>query len=135
MLRAFIAICLALTLGSAVASAQSIPAPSTWKNQRGSEMTIKSVDPANVFTGEFVNNAPDFECRGTPGFDVKGSLINGRLVFAVVWKNATRNCNSITAWRGRLQGNTMNTTWILVYADRNGRVQTRTGRDTFQRAD
>jgi hypothetical protein len=57
-----------------------------------------------------------------------------RVRFAVTWKNATRNCNSITAWRGTLSGNALRTRWSLSYVDAQGQLRTLVGRDTFRKA-
>ena len=132
MFRTLAALCLFLSVGSFAAQAQTLPPNSSWKNQRGSEMKIGSIDEKGAFIGEYINNATGFDCRGTPGYEVKGSQSGNRVWFVVVWKNADKNCNSVTAWRGRLRGRTMNTTWSLAYVDQSGRLRVLNGQDTFQ---
>ncbi len=49
---------LGLTIWPATLSAQTLPAPSTWKNARGSVLTISGVDSEGKVTGTFVNMPP-----------------------------------------------------------------------------
>ena len=70
------------------ANAQGLPGNSTWKNQRGSQMTIASVDATGKFTGLYVNQAAGFECAGQP-YDVTGRVTGAKLFSSLRLRNAT----------------------------------------------
>jgi Avidin family len=123
---------LAIVLSAGVVSnavAQgALPAPSTWKNQRGSILEITSVDPTGVIKGKFTNNAPNTKCLGTI-FDIVGhTLKNGQIFFGVTFTP----CNTITSWHGSVAGTTYSTTWALsTIDDETGVIETISGADTF----
>ena len=109
------------------ASAQTVPAPSVWINQRTSELDIASVDAAGVITGKFTNNAAGFKCQGTP-IDIVGHTSKDGLFFGVTFAA----CNSIVLWNGRISGNTMTTSWVLSVLDpENVVIESESDVDTF----
>ncbi|RUU02211.1 hypothetical protein EOD23_20255 [Mesorhizobium sp. USDA-HM6] len=111
--------------------AQGLPAPSTWVNQRGSVLTVQSVDASSgKIVGNFVNNAPDTACLGSPGFDLAGKIENDDVKLYVTFKNQTMDCRSITLWTGNLSGDKITTIWELVYLTPDG-FSTATGSDIF----
>lgn len=107
---------LALILAFGSAQAQTIQPNTTWRNSRGSELTINSIGADGGLVGSYVNNAPGFQCQGVP-FAVSGWVEGGLISFAVRWKNATHDCRSITTWVGYLSGSRIVTNWDLVYTD------------------
>jgi hypothetical protein len=127
-MRFLIAIAILVGLVS-TASAQSIPAPSKWMNQRTSILEIQSVDGNGVITGKFTNNAPNTLCMGTT-YDIVGhTLQNGRVFFGVTFPAP---CHTITSWRGTVSGTTYTTTFALSFInDENGAIETVSGTDTF----
>ena len=113
--------------------AQSLWGSATWRNQRGSEATFFAADAAGNFRGFYINNATGFDCRGTP-YPISGRTAGGNVTFVVKWSNLFRDCNSVTTWRGRIRGTTMQTRWELAYTDAGtGRPAILRGRDTFTR--
>jgi hypothetical protein len=110
------------------AFAQSLPVPSYWLNQRGSEMKLYAMGPQGNFTGVYINHAAGFSCQGTP-FNLVGRTAGHRLWFVVVWKNATQDCRSTTYWHGRLYGRTIHSRWLLVGAGIHPPLR---GTDVFQ---
>ena len=134
MLRFISAFLLVVGLSLSSASAQTLPLPSVWKNARGSEMRIWPGAAAGSFRGLYTNNAAGFDCQGIP-FDLVGETSANAVRFVVVWKNAMKSCNSITAWVGSLIGNDiLRTGWELAYVDRNtGLMKTLRGSDVFRR--
>jgi hypothetical protein len=126
MTRLFFALLLLIGL-SLDAAAQSLPSPSTWKNQRGSFLYVSFIDSGGNFRGQFINNASNFQCKGT-SYDTAGRAA-GPVVFFVV---TFAPCNTVTRWRGRWTGQTIKTTWDLTYVDQNGQVRTMKGSDDFQ---
>jgi Avidin family len=134
-MRGKLALAVAIIFFSATeVPAQSLPAPSSWENQRKSTMNIVAVDPAtgNV-KGLYTNNAAGFDCQGVP-FDLGGKISGNRVTLIVVWKNATISCDSITVWKGRISGNTVRTKWQVSYVDSGGNLKTLRGADTFVQA-
>jgi hypothetical protein len=112
--------------------AQSLPAPSTWQNQRGSILTISTIDGSGQFAGKYENRAAGFPCQDT--YDMEGAVTGSQVSFVVVWKNANpkNNCNSVTAWRGTLAGNKLSTSWQLAYGNpKSGKIEIKQGRDYF----
>ena len=120
-----------------VAQAQSLPSPSTLVNDKGSILTINSVDGGTgKVTGNFVNNAPNTGCQGAPGFDLSGKVENNKFVFYVTFKNQTMDCHTITLWTGDIAADKISTSWELVFLNStNGKVAdgfaTSTGSDLF----
>ena len=111
------------------ATAQSLPSPSTWRNQRGSVLAIEAVDSAGVFKGKFTNSAAGFQCQGKP-YDASGRITGSRLFFVVTFTE----CNTVTRWRGRIAGDRMPTTWSLRYVDsQSGAFKSLNGSDAFNR--
>lgn len=120
---------LLLAAMSVSAFAQSIPAGSSWKNQRGSQMYVANTDINGNFSGTYINNAAGFQCQGTP-YQLAGRAGGSHLTFVVVWKNFAADCHSKTVWRGRLIGTTtIQTHWVLTGPG----IPTLRGADTFQR--
>jgi len=66
LLIAMIAPVIGLLIGfSGIAKADQLTAPSLWKNQRGSELRITSVNGTS-FRGTFTSFDPSFQCQGIP---------------------------------------------------------------------
>jgi Avidin family len=132
MLRSILAFA-AVVATCAAAAAQGLPASSAWKNQRGSEFTVTTVDATGKFSGTYVNRAAGFACQNEP-FDVSGHTWSRRVVFTVVWKNASQDCRSITTWAGFVRKAALSTTWQLARVDpKTGRIKVQWGRDRFER--
>ncbi|MGA7233844.1 MAG: avidin/streptavidin family protein [Xanthobacteraceae bacterium] len=100
------------------AFAQSLPVPSYWLNQRGSEMKLYAITPSGDFTGVYFNKAAGFQCQYGPSnpvpYTVNGHARGNSVIFNVVWNNGIVNCNSKTVWFGTLQGRTLTTKWTLT---------------------
>lgn len=109
------------------ASADSLPAPSSWKNQRGSQLNVWSVTNGQI-QGEFINNAAGFECQGIP-YPATGQVSPNSIYFVVTFVK----CNSFTIWRGRVNGPQMPTRWKLFYVKPGGTPASLSGSDTFSR--
>ena len=122
----FVFVCV-IFVHTGYAHAQSLPAPSFWKNQRGSELKVWAVS-GGAIQGEFTNNAPGFECQGIPYPAVGRETANG-LFFVVTFAR----CNSLTRWQGYVRGSRMFTKWTLFYVKPNGSPGTLSGSDIFQR--
>jgi Avidin family len=123
----------ALLIEVAPTFAQTLQAPSEWKNQRGSELRIESVDGSGAFKGHYVNNAAGFGCQGVP-YDVTGKVDGQSIQFVVLWVNATERCNSLTSWRGIVSGRTISTNWQLATVDKaTGEVKLIAGESVFER--
>jgi len=115
--------------GEALASGVTIG----FSNQLGSTMSLtftQSNTQAGVWTlsGQYVNNAPNTNCRGTP-YPVQGVYFPNTSVstmsFSVAWTNSYENCNSVTGWTGYLSvvggGHLqINTDWNLAYQSSTG---------------
>ena len=98
------------------ALAQAIQPNTTWKNNRGSELTISAVDTTGKLTGTYVNRAAGFQCQNTP-YPVIGWIEDDKISFSVRWKSVAMDCKSITSWTGYLSGNRIISDWDLVYTD------------------
>lgn len=109
------------------ALAQGLPAPSYWKNERGSELFIWSSNNGAI-QGIFTNHAQGFQCQGIP-YPAAGAVKPTSLYFVVTFAQ----CNSFTRWVGRTNGSQMPTSWTLFYVDGNGQPQKLKGADTFTR--
>lgn len=117
---------LALTLVVAAtvgASAQGLPVPSYWLNQRGSEMKLYAIDHQGTFQGVFINHAAGFRCQGKP-YGLAGHEWGHRVVFTVDFAD----CHSKTVWFGRVLGDTIRTRWVLYVSHPVGVIR---GRDVF----
>jgi hypothetical protein len=106
------------TGASATAFAQSLPVPSYWLNQRGSELKLYPAIPPSPgnFDGVYLNHAAGFQCQASltnPPYRVTGRTHGAYVTFKVVWNNGVVNCNSTTIWRGYVVGRTLTTRWIL----------------------
>jgi Avidin family len=97
---------------SASAFAQSLPVPSYWRSQRGSEMKIYTVDAQGIFKGIFVQHDGGLTCENTP-YNLAGREKGNHVEFTVVWINFVENCNSQTFWHGHIEGKTIRTRWVL----------------------
>jgi hypothetical protein len=98
------------------AYAQSVQPATTWKNDKGSLLTIDSIDGTGELKGNYVNKAAGYPCQNTQ-YAVIGWVDDGKISFSVRWKNSTEDCKSITAWTGYLSGNRIISQWDLVYLD------------------
>ncbi|KRQ96804.1 MULTISPECIES: avidin/streptavidin family protein [Bradyrhizobium] len=112
---------------SAEVMAQGLPAPSYWKNERGSELFVWSNNNGAI-QGVFTNHAQGFACQGIP-YPASGAFGPTGLYFVVTFAQ----CNSFTRWVGKTHGSQMPTSWTLFYIDKNGRPSKLKGKDTFTR--
>ena len=126
MLKVFLCWLAPLLVVSA-ASAQTVPAPSTWVNQRTSVLTILFVDSTGDFRGTYVNNADGTQCKGFP-YPASGHTDGAKVSFAVTFAP----CNTVTVWEGKIKGATFNTTFEAAYPN-NGRIEIWRGPDIFIR--
>jgi len=112
---------------SSEATAQGLPAPSFWKNERGSELFVLSAN-SGAIQGTFTNHALGFACQGIP-YPASGAVSPRGLYFVVTFAQ----CNSFTRWVGKINGSRMPTSWTLFYVDQNGKPGKLKGADTFTR--
>ncbi|MGY4616030.1 hypothetical protein ACVWZ4_001257 [Bradyrhizobium sp. USDA 4472] len=112
---------------SAQATAQGLPAPSYWKNERGSELFVWSVN-SGAIQATFTNRAQGFSCQGIP-YPASGAVNSTGLYFVVTFAQ----CNSFTRWIGAVNGSTIPTSWTLFYVDKYGKPSKTKGTDTFIR--
>lgn len=112
---------------SGEAMAQGLPAPSYWKNERGSELFVLSAN-GGAIQGTFTNHARGFACQGIP-YPASGAVSSTDLYFVVTFAQ----CNSFTRWVGKISGPQMPTSWMLFYVDKNGKPSKLKGADTFTR--
>lgn len=108
--------------------AQGLPAPSYWRNERGSELFVWSTN-GGAIQATFTNHAQGFACQGTP-YPASGAISSTGLYFVVTFAQ----CNSFTRWVGKINGSQMPTSWTLFYVDKNGKPSKMKGADTFTRA-
>jgi Avidin family len=127
MKKVFLALIVLLGFQS-LALAQGLPAPSFWKNQRGSTLEVYFVDPSGSFQGQFINQAPGYKCQGIP-YPAAGTSVGVDVIFSVKFVQ----CYSHATWFGVVNGNTITTNWILIYAPPNGPPQKSQGSDVFTR--
>lgn len=112
MKRFAMAILILFPLNSALA--QSIAAGSVWVNDGGSELTITTVGSDGAISGTYINKVEGFDCKNEP-MAVNGWVDGDLLSFSVRWKNAAKDCGSITAWTGYVAAGQIFTDWDLVY--------------------
>lgn len=109
---------LCFLMGPVSAFAQSVQPGTTWVNEGGSVLTITSVGADGAITGTYVNNVKGFDCQNEQmalnGWE-EGSIIS----FSVRWKNANKDCNSITSWTGYHASGKIFTDWDLIYTATN----------------
>ena len=95
----------------------TIPAPSTWINGRGSILTIQSIGGDGVFEGTYVNKAAGTFCMNDP-YLVEGKIKDDTIRFEVAFADrtdSTKNCFTVTEWRGTFSAKIIDTTWSLAY--------------------
>ena len=109
----------------------SFQVPSTWVNQRGSTLSIDSVDTASGrISGHYINRATGFQCKNTP-YPMIGWIYGTAITFTVIWNNASESCNSLTSWTGFYQRNQISTKWQLVVNGTTDPSKILSGDDTF----
>jgi hypothetical protein len=113
-----ISVAIPLLLLSLAACAQTFAPGQVWVNQRHSELAISSISADGALRGTYTNQAAGFDCKNVP-FDATGWVIGDFITFQVRWKNASKDCNSLTAWTGFVAAGTLNAQWELVYIDAN----------------
>ena len=124
-----IATTLLVLLGTASAAAQTITAPTTWINQRGSILKIDTIDPKGKITGWYTNKDPKTECRDT-AYPI-GGRTDGK---AILFVTAFPPCFTVTEWQGALSGPTMlSTKFEAAYPQGNGHLAIWKGADVFTR--
>ncbi|UCI06277.1 avidin/streptavidin family protein [Mesorhizobium sp. B1-1-8] len=95
-------------------SAQSLQPGTSWVNEGGSEFTISAVGADGALSGTYVNKVSGFDCQNEP-MAVNGWVDGNLISFSVRWKNANKDCASITTWTGYYASNKLYTDWDLVY--------------------
>ncbi len=120
-----------LTAATVSATAQNLPVPSYWLNQRGSQMKLYNIDAQGKFLGVFINHAAGSRCQNTT-YDLEGRAWRDRVGFRVVWKNWVNDCKSTTVWHGRVSGHTIWTWWVLYVPRGNNMIPVFRGSDVFQ---
>lgn len=131
----FIVIVGLIVISNCKITAQTIPVNSVWRNQSGSSMQITG-NTNGELTGSYVNNAPGYQCKGSPypvvGWNMAGT---NTITFTVMWENSYENCQSLTAWTGFISqdGQTITTLWQLVVNGTTSTSQIYSGADTFTR--
>jgi hypothetical protein len=112
-----------LAAGTVNALAQNpVAAPSTWKNQRGSILTIQTIAGNGEFQGTFVNKAQNTVCLDDT-YLVEGVINADKIHFEVAFadrQDSSKNCLTVTEWRGTVSANTMDTTFSLAYPGPDG---------------
>ncbi|NER48304.1 MAG: hypothetical protein F6J92_16700 [Symploca sp. SIO1A3] len=92
------------------------PLVGTWENELGSTMTINSVTDGEV-RGNYTTAVSSSGCAQGE-FPLVGRASTPSLGFVVSWKNDKADCQSVTAWSGKLQGfgdkAKIVTTWLLT---------------------
>jgi hypothetical protein len=126
--RSFLAAVAAILVFATTALADTLPAPSSWKNQRGSVLNITSVDASGSIQGDFTNNADGFDCKGI-SYPVSGKTGSRGLWFVVTFAK----CDSFTIWRGHVKGSQMSTKWTLFYVTDKGLPAKLSGSDTYNK--
>jgi hypothetical protein len=125
-MRQFIATCFAWIALISTASADTLPAPSDWKNQRGSELHIDKVETGKI-SGFFINHAADFDCKDAKEIVVGKVLDGGNIIFGTTFPA----CLTLVSWTGSIQGNTITTNWLLYYVKGDGTFDTLQSSDVF----
>lgn len=95
-------------------AAQTIQPGTTWVNEGGSELTINTVNVDGSLNGTYINRVAGFNCQNEP-MSVNGWVEGGLLSFSVRWKNANKDCKSITTWTGYLASGKLFAEWDLIY--------------------
>lgn len=106
----------ALALGCVAipAHAQSLAAGTKWVSERGSELTITSIDSATgALTGSYLTLAP-IPCKDIP-HPVAGYVAADRIVFSVHWRSAKIDCQAATALSGILADGVIAMDWETVF--------------------
>ncbi len=120
-----------LLLLNFVACAQTFAPGQVWINEKNSELTISSISADGALRGTYTNQAAGFDCKNVP-FDTTGWVVGDFITFQVRWKNASKDCNSLTGWTGFVSAGKLNTQWDLVYTDANTHKPTiLQGKDNF----
>ncbi|MDD1522402.1 MULTISPECIES: avidin/streptavidin family protein [Bradyrhizobium] len=98
------------------ACSRAVASPSKWVNQRGSLLSIQTLDASTGnFAGTYVNNATEVSCQGQP-YLVAGVVTANRIAFYVNWTApAAPNCATITIWNGRVADKNIPTAGTLFY--------------------
>jgi hypothetical protein len=132
MLFRFLPGTLLVIITVAGANAQNLQVPSTWINQQNSVLVITSIDSKGHFRETYENRNVGSPCEDL--FDMKGAVVGNQVNFVVVWKNATVECGSVTAWKGMLPSTQIRSDWELAHGNEDtGLIVTQTGSDTFVR--
>jgi hypothetical protein len=95
----------------------TIPPNSTWMNGRGSILTIINIAGDGTFDGTYVNKAAGTFCMDYP-YLVEGKIKDDTIRFEVAFadsKDSTKNCFTVTEWRGTFSANVIDTNWSLAY--------------------
>jgi Avidin family len=95
-------------------AAQTLAAGTKWVNERGSELTITSIDTATgALTGSYFTMAP-FPCKEIP-HPVAGYVAADRIVFSVNWRSAKIDCQAATALSGILENGAIAMDWETIF--------------------
>jgi len=131
MIRLFLLTLCAFVSTVAAAAAEDLTG-SSWKNLRGSVLTIATIDKSGAFKGTFESKVAGFECEGK--FDAAGTIRKTQIIFYVTFKNATRDCHMVTVWRGSVKGSRLPALWDVAFTSKRiGRLRFLKGADIFKR--
>ena len=119
-----------LSLVSVTVTAQTIPVPSIWTNQRGSTLYLDAITANGQITGHYINRAQGTFCQNV-SFPLVGWVYGNGITFTVKWQNPIESCNSITSWTGFLNQGNINTLWQLVVNGSTSTQQIMQGSDIF----
>jgi hypothetical protein len=132
MFRLALAALLGLVVTTAAAGADDMPEGSSWKNRRGSVLTIATVDARGAFKGTYESKASGFACQGK--FDAAGTVQKTSVILHVTFKNATQDCHMVAVWRGSVKGSRLSVRWDLAHTNtKTGRLRFYKGLDIFSR--
>jgi hypothetical protein len=124
-----VALALIFLLAMPLRGFAQMPAWSVWQNQSASLLIVTTVDTTSgTFKGTFINGNKSFLCIGIP-VPLSGMFDKNNNVTAVA--NFSPCNNTITVWKGIMNGKTLPTSWNLTYVDNTGAFQTMNGQDTF----
>lgn len=118
------------TTTATTAPAPSIKALSSWTNQRGSTLTIDSIDSNGMLSGTYINRAAGFDCQNI-AYPVTGWVYGTAITFTTIWQNVQESCNSITAWTGFYYNGEISSLWQLVKNGSTDPAQIMQGQDSF----
>lgn len=123
---------LACLITTPAVAQKSLQPNTTWVNQRGSQLTISTINPDGSFVGTYVNRDLKYMCRDVP-YGVSGWVYGDEIGFQVRWSRPSGpNCASIASWTGFLAQGVIRTRWELVYQLAPAKFKILPGVDVFK---